>query len=46
MACKLLDAATHRWRALTDHHLVQELLNGAQFQDGIRTDRAEDRDAV
>lgn len=46
MAYKLMDAASHRWRALTAHHLVQELLNGAQFKDGIRIDRAEDRDAA
>ena len=42
MAYKLLDAAQERWRALTGHELVTEVLAGVEFKDGERAVREED----
>jgi len=44
MAYKLLDAAQERWRALTGHELVTEVLAGVEFKDGERVVRDEDRE--
>lgn len=46
MAYKLLEAASHRWRALTGHHLVQTVLNGVTFKDGIQEQSEAERDAA
>ena len=42
MAYKLLDAAQERWRALTGHELVTEVLAGVEFKDGERVVSEED----
>ena len=42
MAYKLLDAAQERWRALTGHELVAEVLAGVEFKDGERIVNEED----
>jgi putative transposase len=36
MAYKLLDAAQESWRRFNGHELVADVLNDAQFNDGIR----------
>lgn len=36
MAYKLLDAAQERWRRFNGPYLVADVLNGANFKDGIR----------
>jgi putative transposase len=36
MAYKLLDAAQERWRRFNGHELVEDVLAGAKFKDGIR----------
>jgi len=46
MAYKLLEAASHRWRALTGHGLVREVLGGVTFKDGIREESEAERDVA
>jgi len=46
MAYKLLDAAQERWRALTGHELVAEVLTGVEFKDGTRVVNTDDREEV
>ena len=36
MAYKLLDAAQERWRRVTGHELVADVLAGVKFKDGIK----------
>ena len=36
MGYKLMEAASQRWRALHGRHLVQDVLDGVKFKDGIR----------
>jgi putative transposase len=36
MAYKLLDAAQERWRRLTGHELVADVLAGVEYKDGER----------
>jgi len=44
MAYKLLDAAQERWRALTGHELVAEVLAGVQFKNGQHVVNKEDKE--
>ncbi len=46
MAYKLLDAAQERWRALTGHELVAEVLAGVAFKDGTRVVKQDDSEEV
>ncbi len=47
MAYKLLDAAQDRWRKVNSPELVALVRAGAEFKDGIKTERKEDqRDAA
>lgn len=46
MAYKLLDAAQERWRALTGHELIAEVLAGVEFKDGIRVVAKDDSEEV
>ena len=36
MAYKLLDAAQERWRRVNGHELVSDVLDGANFKDGVK----------
>jgi putative transposase len=36
MAYKLLDAASERWRRFNGHELINDVLDGATYKDGIR----------
>ncbi|HEY1517776.1 MAG TPA: IS256 family transposase, partial [Solirubrobacteraceae bacterium] len=36
MAYKLLDAAQERWRRFNGHELVEDVLAGVKFEDGIK----------
>jgi putative transposase len=36
MAYKLLDAAQERWRRFNGHELVNDVLDGAKYKDGIK----------
>jgi transposase-like protein len=44
MAYKLLDAAQERWRRFNGHHLVDDVLAGARFKDGIPLTDDDDND--
>ncbi len=46
MAYKLSDAAQERWRALTGHELVAEVLAGVEFKDGTRVVKQDDNEEV
>jgi len=46
MAFKLIEAAEHRWRALTGAHLVALVRAGAHFTDGVLVERHEDEEQV
>ena len=41
MAYKLLASAQERWRRFNGHQLVAELLDGAQFKDGVKVTEGE-----
>ena len=40
MVFKLAEAASKKWRRLTGHQLVRDVLDGVQFKDGIRAEDA------
>jgi len=46
MAFKLIEAAEHRWRAVTGAHLVALVRAGAQFTDGVLVERHQDEERV
>ena len=46
MAFKLIEAAEHRWRAVTGAHLVALVRAGAHFTDGVLVERHQDEEQV
>lgn len=46
MAFKLMDAAAQRWRQVNGRALVQDVLNGVKFEDGVRVKITTERDAA